>query len=78
MEERLDDAINVLRNHCEPLAALTGAGGLDVALLSSSQVGPSLQAMSSSGGNASVNIKQERGNSGSSSEFWLRRSGERN
>lgn len=62
MEERLDDAINVLRNHCEPqMLGLGGAaGGIDPSLLA----GGSLQAMANSATNPGA-IKQERPGPGS-------------
>lgn len=59
MEERLDDAINVLRNHCEP--QMLGLGGVgDPSLLA----GGSLQAMANSATNPGA-IKQERPGPGS-------------
>lgn len=63
MEERLDDAINVLRNHCEPqMLGLGGGGpgGIDPSLLA----GGSLQAMANSATNPGA-IKQERPGPGS-------------
>lgn len=64
MEERLDDAINVLRNHCEPhmlgLGGGGGPGGIDPSLLA----GGSLNAMANSATNA-ASVKQERGSAGS-------------
>lgn len=63
MEERLDDAINVLRNHCEPqMLGLGGPGGIiDPSLLAA---GGSLQAMANSATNPGV-VKQERPGPGS-------------
>lgn len=71
MEERLDDAINVLRNHCEP--QLAGLGVVDPSVLTGVGPGGSVLALANSvggaaatsgrGGVESVNIKQERGTS---------------
>lgn len=68
MEERLDDAINVLRNHCEPqMLGLGGGGpgGIDPSLLS----GGSLQAMANSASNPAGTVKQERDRPGPGSEW---------
>lgn len=65
MEERLDDALNVLRNHCEP--QIGGLGGLDGGGYVVNSPGGSLPPQDSQQELAgSVSIKLERGASTSS------------
>lgn len=83
MEERLDDALNVLRNHCEPQIAGLAASLADAAGYAMNSPGGSLPphdnqselgaggSMSGAGGGTTggVSIKLERGASSSSEWF---------
>lgn len=68
MEERLDDALNVLRNHCEPqllLPRLAAGGGLDDSYVGTSPIVVPIQ--SENAVNDTIPpIKLERGNTSKS------------
>lgn len=73
MEERLDDALNVLRNHCEPqllLPRLAAGGGLDDSYIGTSPNVAPIQ--SENAVNDTIPpIKLERGNTSKSKNFRL-------
>lgn len=65
MEERLDDALNVLRNHCEPQLGMP-ISNLDGSSFGNSPGGSNSIPQDNSSNEPPLNIKLERGTSNAS------------